>query len=66
VHSFFVELRESFAEGEVEGVCFEKDEKRGLEILQNRSEVKADFQKIESDLTSSRPNEFFEIALKRF
>jgi hypothetical protein len=30
-----VKLKESFAEGEIEGVCFEKDEKRGLEMLQN-------------------------------
>jgi hypothetical protein len=66
VHSFFVKLRESPVDGEVGGVCLEKDRKRELEIFQNRSEGKAGFQKIESDLTSSRPNEFFEIALERF
>jgi hypothetical protein len=61
-----VKLRESFVEGEVGGICFEKDEERGLEMLQNRSEDKAGFQKVESDLTSSRPNEFFEVSLERF
>jgi hypothetical protein len=61
-----VKLRESPAESEVEGVCFEKDEKRELEMFQNRSEDKAGFQKVESDLTSSRSNEFFEIFLERF
>jgi hypothetical protein len=35
-------------------------------VFQNRSGGEAGFQKIESDLTSSRSNEFFEIALKRF
>jgi hypothetical protein len=66
VHSFFVKLRESLAKSEVEGVCLEKDEERGLEMFQNRSGGKAGFQKVESDLASSRPNEFFEISLERF
>jgi hypothetical protein len=61
-----VKLEEGPAKGEVEDVCLEKDEKRGLEMFQNRSGGKADFQKVESDLTSSRPNEFFEISLERF
>jgi hypothetical protein len=66
VHPSFVGLGESPADGEVEGVCFEKDEERGLEMFQNRSEGKAGFQKVESDLASSRPNEFFEVSLERF
>jgi hypothetical protein len=53
VHSFFVKLRESLIESEVEGVRFKKDKKRELEMLQDRGEGKAGFQKIESDLTSS-------------
>jgi hypothetical protein len=66
VHSFFVKLREGLVESEVEGVCFEKDGERGLEMLQDRSEGKAGFQEIESDLASSRPNKFFEVSLERF
>jgi hypothetical protein len=66
MHSFFVKLREGLVESEVEDVCFEKDEERELEMLQNRSGGKADFQKVESDLASSRPNEFFEVSLERF
>jgi hypothetical protein len=66
MYSFFVKLRESLSESEVEGVCFEKDGKRELEMLQNRSGGKAGLQKIESDLTSSRPNEFFEVFFERF
>jgi hypothetical protein len=66
MHSSFVKLEESLVDGEVGDVCLEKDEERGLEMFQNRSEDKADFQKVESDLTSSRPNEFFEISLERF
>jgi hypothetical protein len=65
VYSFFVKLEESLAESEVKDVCFEKDEERELEIFQNRSEDKAGFQKVESDLTGSRSNEFFEISLER-
>jgi hypothetical protein len=61
-----VKLGEGLAESEVEGVCFEKDEERELEMLQDRSGGKAGFQEIESDLTSSRSNEFFEISLERF
>jgi hypothetical protein len=66
VHSFFVELGEGFVEGEVGGVCLEKDGERGLEMFQDRSGGKAGFQKVESDLASSRSNEFFEISLERF
>jgi hypothetical protein len=60
-----VKLREGLAESEVEDVCLKKDEKRELEIFQNRSGGKAGFQKVESDLTGSRSNEFFEIFLER-
>jgi hypothetical protein len=38
-----VELGEGLVEGEVEDVCLEKDEKRELEMFQNRSEDKAGF-----------------------
>jgi hypothetical protein len=66
MHSFFVKLKENLVESEVKDVCLEKDKKRELEMFQNRSEDKADFQKVESDLASSRSNEFFEVALERF
>jgi hypothetical protein len=61
-----VKLRKSPADDEVEDVCLEEDKKRGLEMFQNRSGGKAGFQKVESDLTSSRPNEFFGVSLERF